>query len=118
MLKFMRCSRKMSKISKLELKDVISNKSLIIIDRRDKEIMVAAMHKMVNDLDKLQKMFSEIDLTPDQLNRLYQFISANKMRGKKVIWGLTISRIRDSKNQKMYESLELKKENVVESNGI
>lgn len=81
------------------LSDVISPQFLNIIDIRDKEIMVNAMKKMVEDLNTIDLIFSSVELKPEQMLRLRQFINNNKIRARKVIWGLTISRIKDAADE-------------------
>lgn len=81
------------------LNDVIPSQSLNIIDIRDKEIMVNAMMKMVEDLNNIELLLSSLELKPDQVIRVRQFVTNNKIRARKVIWGLTISRIKDVADQ-------------------
>ena len=79
-----------------DLTDVITKKEISQIDKRDKEIMVKSMKKLVEDLDMIDLIFSSMDLKPEQTLRMKQFITNNKARARKVIWGLTLSMIKDS----------------------
>lgn len=92
------------------LSDVISPRSLNIIDIRDKEMMVYAMKKLIEDLDAVDLMFASMNTTPEQTLRLRQFVNNNKLRGRKVIWGLTVSRIKDMDEKEEYAKLKNQEE--------
>jgi hypothetical protein len=79
-----------------------------MIDARDKEIMVASMKRLIEDMNKVELILADIQLKPDQLHRIYQFMNNNKLRARKVIWGLTVSRIRDAKDTDYLSDLEQK----------
>jgi hypothetical protein len=91
-----------------QLKDVISLKALNIIDKRDKDIMLTAMRKLIEDLDKIDLIFAGISLNPSELLRIRQFINNNKLRARKVIWGLTVSKIKDTNEKEYLEDIEFK----------
>ena len=81
---------------KEELNDVITPQELSQIDKRDKEIMVKSMKKLVEDLDMIELLFASVTLKPDQTHWTKQFVSNTRSRARKVIWGLTLSMIKDT----------------------
>ena len=94
------------------LQDVITPQSLNIIDVEGKEIMVYAMKKMIEDLNNIDLLFASLDMPPEKVQRLRQFINNNKLRAQKVIWGLTVSRIKDAaleSSSTIQEELEMHK---------
>jgi len=64
-----------------------------VLKRKDKDIMLFNMRKIVEDFNKLELVVASLDITAQQNFQFHQLINNNRTRARKVIWGLSGSHL-------------------------
>lgn len=70
-------------------KEVKKEEKVNILKKKDKDIMLFNMRKIVEDYNKIEVVISTMELTPQQNFQFHQLINNNRVRARKVIWGLS-----------------------------
>lgn len=81
-----------------KVEDLIKPSSINILRKKDKDIMLFNLRKIMEDLNTMELILADVKMSPEHLLRSTQFIANSRKRIRKIIWELTGSSIKEDIN--------------------